>query len=306
MDFVHGDLDVLDVVKARRAAGSRPGRRKDGLRVALVVEGGGMRGVYAGGMVSALEALDLRDAFDVVYGTSAGAFSAVALAVGKGSEAGAVYYEDLASRDFINYRRALTGRGPLISLDYVVDHVLEKTKPLNYELLASSDIPVRTVATRLDTGAAEELSDLACADDWRAALRATSCVPFLCGPAVSLRGAQWIDGSVAEPIAVERALEGDATHVLVLLSRAPNEKSPKGGEHPLMSVVALGLDPVVAQALRRRAEKHASAMELLTGKGLLAVRPTTDCGVSGLTTNIPRLRRASETGAAAVHALFAA
>jgi len=257
-------------------------------------------------MVSALESLGLRDAFDDVYGTSAGAFSAVALAIGKGSKAGAVYYEDLASRDFINYRRALTGRGPLISLDYLVEHVLEKAKPLDYELLAASDIPVRTVATRLDTGAAEELCDLTSADDWRAALRATSCVPFLCGPAVSLQGAQWIDGSVAEPIAVERALEGDATHVLVLLSRAPTEKSPKGGEHPLMSVVARGLDPAIAQALRRRAEKHASAMELLTGKGLLAVRPTTDCGVNGLTTNIPRLRRAEETGAAAVRALFAA
>jgi predicted patatin/cPLA2 family phospholipase len=306
LDFVHGDRDVLDVVRTRRAAGSKPGRRSDGLRVALVIEGGGMRGAYSGGMVSALEALGLRDAFDDVYGTSAGAFSAVALAVGKGSQAGAVYYEDLASRDFINYRRALTGRGPLINLDYLIEHVLEKTKPLDYELLAGSDIPVRTVATRLDTGAAEELSGLEHADDWRAALRATSCVPFLCGPAVSLRGAHWIDGSVAEPIAIERALERDATHVLVLLSRAPTEKSPKGGENPLMSVVARGLDPVVAEALRRRAQKHASAMELLTGRGLLAVRPTVDCGINGLTTNIPRLRRAAETGASAVHALFAA
>jgi len=39
---------------------------------------------------------------------------------------------------------------------------------------------------------------------------------------------------------------------------------------------------------------------------LLALRPTVDCGVNGLTTNIPRLRRAEETGAAAVHAVFAA
>ena len=306
MDFVHGDRDVLDVVRARRAAGSRPGQRTDGRRVALVIEGGGMRGAYAGGMVSALEALDLRDAFDDVYGTSAGAFSAVALAVGEGSKAGAVYYEDLASRDFINYRRALTGRGPLINLDYLIEHVLEKAKPLDYGLLAGSDIPVRTIATRLDTGAAEELTGLSSADDWRAALKATACVPFLCGPAVSLQGAQWIDGSVAEPIAVERALERDATHVLVLLSRAPTEKSPKGGENPLMSVVARGLDPVVAEALRGRAQKHASAMELLTGRGLLAVRPTMDCGINGLTTNIPRLRRATEVGSAAVQALFAA
>lgn len=48
-------------------------QRDDGRRVALAVEGGGMYGVVAAGMVSALEELDLLHAFDDIYGTSAGA-----------------------------------------------------------------------------------------------------------------------------------------------------------------------------------------------------------------------------------------
>ena len=304
MDFVQGDRDVLDVLRARRAAGSKPGRRADGLRVALVIEGGGMRGAYSGGMVSALEVLGLRDAFDEIYGTSAGAFSAVAFATGNGWQAAKIFHEDLSSSRFIGYGRALTGGGPLIDLDYLFDHVLEVSKPLDYEALATSDVPVRPVATRVDTGAAHDLVDLHTAEDWRAALRATACVPLLAGPPIPLQGKHWVDGSVAEPLAVERALERNATHVLVLLSRAPQEKGPRGGEHPLMSVALRRMEPRVAQAVKQRVGRHASSMARLTGRGLLAVRPVRNCGVSALTTNVARLRSAAETGAAAMHSLF--
>ncbi len=60
---------VVTALLERARSGSQPGRRTDGHRIALVVEGGAMRGVVSGGMVAGLEALGLRDAFDVVYGS---------------------------------------------------------------------------------------------------------------------------------------------------------------------------------------------------------------------------------------------
>ena len=42
--------EVLRVLAARARAGSQPGRRDDGFRVALAVEGGGMRGTVSAGM----------------------------------------------------------------------------------------------------------------------------------------------------------------------------------------------------------------------------------------------------------------
>jgi predicted acylesterase/phospholipase RssA len=67
---------VLEIIQLRAKSGSRPAQRSDPYHVALVIEGGGMRGVAAGGMVSALERLGLRDAFDSVHGSSAGAVAA--------------------------------------------------------------------------------------------------------------------------------------------------------------------------------------------------------------------------------------
>ena len=67
---------VVQTILRRRREGSRPGARRDGRRVALVIEGGGMRGVVSAGMTAAIEQLGLRDAFDEVHGASAGAFNA--------------------------------------------------------------------------------------------------------------------------------------------------------------------------------------------------------------------------------------
>jgi len=57
-------------------------RRSDGTRVALVVEGGGMRGAVSGGMALALHELGLAGAFDAAYGSSAGTLNAMWLVSG--------------------------------------------------------------------------------------------------------------------------------------------------------------------------------------------------------------------------------
>ncbi len=51
---------ALEVVKARWLDGTAPGRRRDGLKVGLVVEGGGMRGVVSGGALQAMHDLGMR------------------------------------------------------------------------------------------------------------------------------------------------------------------------------------------------------------------------------------------------------
>jgi len=68
----------LELVRQRASSGSKPGKRAPGdtAKLALVVEGGGMRGAVSGGGLQALHDLGLRDVFDCVYGSSAGAINA--------------------------------------------------------------------------------------------------------------------------------------------------------------------------------------------------------------------------------------
>lgn len=63
------DHQVLQILKQRFDAGSRPGARTDGFKLGLVVEGGGMRGAVTGGALMAVLDLGLKSCFDAVYGT---------------------------------------------------------------------------------------------------------------------------------------------------------------------------------------------------------------------------------------------
>ena len=81
-----GGHPVLSIVRERVETKSKPGRRLSQSRssspaaaavdvphLALVIEGGGMRGAVSAGMAAALSTLDLLDAFDSIHGSSAGA-----------------------------------------------------------------------------------------------------------------------------------------------------------------------------------------------------------------------------------------
>jgi len=66
------DHEVVQLLSRRYHAGSTPRHRDDPHKLALCIEGGGMRGAVSAGMAAAIGSLGLCDAIDVVYGSSAG------------------------------------------------------------------------------------------------------------------------------------------------------------------------------------------------------------------------------------------
>jgi predicted acylesterase/phospholipase RssA len=65
---------VLQLIQKRVETKSLPGARdkNDTAILALSIEGGGMRGAVSAGMAAAISCLGLADAFDSIYGSSAG------------------------------------------------------------------------------------------------------------------------------------------------------------------------------------------------------------------------------------------
>ena len=72
---VNRDHPTLSIIQSRLLENSKPGRRSknDMDKIALCIEGGGMRGCVSAGAASALSFLGINDAVDTVYGSSAGA-----------------------------------------------------------------------------------------------------------------------------------------------------------------------------------------------------------------------------------------
>lgn len=287
---VRGDPDVVELLRARHAEGSRPHARRDPHRVAVVVGGGGMRGAYPAGMLAALDTIGLREAVDEIYGASSGSFLAASFAAGHAAGAAAAFPEDLASRAFVDLRRLPTRR-PVLSLDHLVDHVLEVTKPIPWPALLESPVPVRIVATAVDDLRPRVLGGLTDPDSWRRGLRASAAIPLFAGPAVEHAGRRWIDGSIGEPLALARAVRGGATHVLVLLSRPSADLRP--GVDDRLSWWARALDRTtpglgtLAQGTRR----YGADLALVTdpahparrGAKLAAIEPWRGTGTGALT-----------------------
>jgi predicted patatin/cPLA2 family phospholipase len=303
-----GDGEVLRALVRRREAGSRPGSRADGHRIALVVGGGGMRGAYAGGMVHALEEAGLADAVDLVYGASAGAFVGTALVLGHGADAARIFSDDMATRQFIDPRR-FGSRRPVVSLDHLLDDILVHSKPTEWQSLAESPVPLHVLVTRAGDLSPHALTGMTSGDEWKQAMRATAAIPLLAGPPVRIDDQEWIDGSVGDPLPVARALRDGATHVLALMTRTVDELSRhEPGDRPPLWARSLDLLAPGLGMMTQDVARHGESLRLITdaahpdraGAHLLTITPCRSAGVRGLTTDRERVRLAAEYGREAV------
>ena len=247
---------VVQTILRRRDEGSRPGARDDGRRVALVIEGGGLRGVVSAGMTAAIEQLGLRDAFDEVHGSSAGAFNAAFLLAGQAAYLATLYQHGFGDPRFVSTARALRG-GPVFDMDYVIDHVWTKQRPLRFDAIASCGIDLHCTATDADEASIVDLADLTTEREIRCAMRASSRLPWLAGGPVAFRGMRLLDATLAEAIPVHAA-SGTATDMLVLQTR------PRGVDHtPMSSMIARltdsylrAINPALVELRRTRSQRY--------------------------------------------------
>lgn len=134
---------VADVLK-ERAARAGGERADDGAKVALVIEGGGMRGSISAEIVAELADRGIVDLVDVVVGTSAGAVNAVATAAGVVDTVAATYSDVFASPEFASPYRALRWK-PMVDTTAIVDEMERRT---SFAQTALDSPPCRLCAGR--------------------------------------------------------------------------------------------------------------------------------------------------------------
>ena len=215
---IHTSHPVLDVLHERDESDSAPGERRDPHRVALVIEGGGMRGVVSAGMAAALERSGLTRCFDLVVGSSAGAINGAALLAGVARHGAATYSGPLASRAFVNPARVLRG-GPVIDVDYALTYTSSDLDAERHKRVLDNPIALHCVAVGVETAQPVDFSGMRTKLELWDALLASSRMPWAGGPPVEIAGRRYIDGGIGSAIPVAEALAAGATHVLALQTR---------------------------------------------------------------------------------------
>lgn len=300
-------------VLAERARAGRPCH--DGLRVALAIEGGGMRGVISAGMALELHTRGLRPAFDAVYGASAGAITAAWL-LSSNPEGLLGWTEQAYAKTLIRRSGLLRGR-PAVDVRTLIEELYQTTFPMDFASVLASPVEYHPLATDAATGASTDLypfvSDPA---ELRLALRASAAMPLLAGPPVEFAGRRFYDAGVSESVPYRTALAQGATHILVLRSRRdpltwPDGRAPSRSgrlitrttlrrETPALRATFLSRDARLAADDRRLATYQAQSSAGAPVAAVFSIRPAPDSPeVSRLATDGKLLRAAFSSGRAA-------
>jgi predicted patatin/cPLA2 family phospholipase len=302
---------VAALLKRRREEGSQPCARADDARVALVIEGGGMRGIVSAGMVTALEQLGLTTAVDFVIGTSAGALAGAFLMARQPGMGTSLYYEELIGRDWLDYTRVLR-REPPIGLDWLIDDVMSGEKALDWQQVIDSPIPLYAVASKLPEYEPAILGPFASVDRLRDGLRASARIPVISGKPVDVDGSQYVDGSLSQGIPLTCAEQIGFTHVLVMLTRPAGETRGRPKLlHKLIAFPAMNhLLPGLGDAFSHRAARYLAELDHIevlrrspdAAQILVAQLPSGAASIKQLAQDPNSLFSGAAAGAAAVYA----
>ncbi len=234
-------------------------------KTCLIDVGGGMRGIYAAGVLEKL--MDEQIQVDLCIGVSAGSAN---LATYIANQKGRLYayYHDYASRqEYGSVHNYLTKRS-YFDMDYIYS-TLSNTGgeyPLDYPALEHSPIELVTVATNALTGRAAYFTKERMHQDDYSLMKGSCSVPYLCTTS-NIANVPYCDGTVSDPIPVQKALELGADKIVILFPRPVENDEPNKMMDLAMNMLAHNSHygrtfPAVGQTLKKRRDRNNESLQL--------------------------------------------
>lgn len=258
--------------------------------VALVLEGGGFRGVYTAGVLDAMMQQQLF--FDYVIGVSAGAAYSV-------SYVSRQYQRNLEVNRFVKDKRYCSlgnylRLGTYFDWDFVYHTIPTQIIPFDYEAYNQSTSHLHVVVTNITTGKPEykelKTNNPIAFRDW---LTATSSLPFIARPKI-IDNQAYMDGGLSDSIPVNRALADGNKRAVVVLTR-PKGYRKKTVKNDWMVRMVYRHYPHLVERIKARAHEYNRTLDQLDqleqeGK-VFIIRPAQSATVSRLENNPDILRK---------------
>ena len=183
-------------------------------KTGLVLEGGGMRGVFTSGVLDAFMKHQLY--FRYVVAVSAGACNGLSYASHQPRRARLSNIDMLVKYDYLSFKH-LIRQGCIFDPELLYDRFPNELIPYDYDTYFSNDMTFEMVVTNCLTGRAEYLEEH---EGNRQRLldicRASSSLPYV-SKIIDVDGSLYLDGGIVDSIPVMRAIEtGHERNVLVL------------------------------------------------------------------------------------------
>lgn len=191
--------------------------------IGLVLEGGGMRGLYTSGVLDFFMEKNLY--FPYVIGVSMGACngaSYISRQMGRNKKININYINDPR---YLSYRNLIRKKG-LFGIDFVYDEIPNRLEIFDNKAFNEAKEKFIIGTTDCDNGEPVYFEKNDCRESISDIIRASSSLPFL-APIVRHNGLNLLDGGVIDPVPIKKSIEdGNNKNVIILTRNKGYVKKP--------------------------------------------------------------------------------
>lgn len=264
-------------------------------KTGLVLEGGGMRGLYTAGVLDVF--MEHGITFDGVIGVSAGAAHASSLLSnqkGRGLRYTKKYCTDwrfMSTKSFIK-------TGDVVGVDFCYNQLPNVLDPYDYDAFDKNTAEFYVTCTNVESGEAEyiKINDLRTEMNY---LRASASLPFV-SKTVEFGGRKLLDGGCTDSIPVEAFMKIGYENNVVILTRPEGfERKP---ENYLLTKLVYRKYPKFVNAMRYHHIRYNNTVKKiarLEKDGVAyVIRPSVDLDIGRLENDPEKVQRVYDIGRA--------
>lgn len=229
------------------------------MKTGVVDVGGGMRGIYAAGILDFCLRQGIH--FDCCVGVSAGSANMASYLAGQQGRNRRFYLDYAFRKEYMSLGNLLR-RGSYVDLDYVYG-VLSRSggeDPLDYEAMAQNPAELVVVAEEAVSGRTRYFTKADVRQDDYRIFMASSALPGVNRP-YEIGGTAYFDGALADPVPVRKAFDLDCDRVVLILTR-PADQPRAPGKDPAVARLIRRRYPSSARQLLLRAQRYNDGVEL--------------------------------------------
>lgn len=262
-------------------------------RIGLVLEGGGMRGLYTAGVMDVF--MEHNFLPQVICGTSAGVTFGVNLPSGQRGRVLRYNLKYLGKKEYISLHSLLT-TGNMINVPFAYGRLPFELDPFDEAAYEASGVEYYATVTNVRTGQAEYIRLENC-ERQMDVIRASASLPFV-SRKVWLDGVPYLDGGIVDNIPLKKCLECGCDKIVVVLTHP--DGYVRNEHYSLMARLCYPFHRQFIRALDTRNDRYNSYMEKilkLEAEGrIYVIRPSRNVQVGRLESDPSRIQAVYDLG----------
>lgn len=262
-------------------------------KTGLILEGGGMRGMYTAGILDVFMEHGIR--FDGVIGVSAGAIHACS------------YMSEQKGRDFRYYKKyctdprfvsfkSLIKTGDIVGADFCYHQIPDVLDPYDHDAFLKNKTEFYVTCTNLHTGMAEypRVTDMREQIDL---VRASASLPYV-SRIVRIDGKKYLDGGCTDSIPVDAFRKMGFEKTVLILTRPDGYERKK--EHSILARLRYWRYPKFVKSLLSRHDRYNATKKEIAELGragkVFVICPKEELNIGRLESDPAQIQRVYDIG----------